>query len=97
MIIFVLDAKKYSESLLTGIIRRENMHLSKAMEAKMEKKIAALKAAYAAKNGAKLRRAAEAVVAHDRKHPFASLCGGIEACETVRLAKRIVEAPALPF
>jgi len=82
MIIFVLDAKKYSESLLTGIIRRENMHLSKAMEAKMEKKIAALKAA---------------VVAHDRKHPFASLCGGIEACETVRLAKRIVEAPALPF
>jgi hypothetical protein len=54
MIIFDLSEKKYSESLLTGFIRRENMHPSKAMEAKMEKKIAALKAAYAAKNGAKL-------------------------------------------
>ena len=63
----------------------------------MEKKINTLTAAYAAKDGAKLRKAAEAVIAHDRKHPFASLCGGIEACETVKLAKRIVEAPALPF
>ena len=63
-----------------------------------EKKINALKAAYAAKDGANLRKAAEALVAYDRKHPFAAICwSGSEGTDTIKLAKRIVEAPALPF
>lgn len=63
----------------------------------MEKKIAALKAAYAAKDAAKVRNAARALVAHDRKHPFAALCQGQEGCDIVKLARRICEAPSLPL
>ena len=61
----------------------------------MEKKITALKNAYAAKDAAKVRRAAQAVVAHDCKHPFAALCAGMEGPEIVNLAKRIVAAPSI--
>ena len=63
----------------------------------MEKKINTLTAAYAAKDGAKLRKAAEALVAYARANPFA-LCGAPGEWDKVTaLAKRIVEAPALPF
>ena len=56
----------------------------------MEKKIAALKAAYQAKDGAKLRKAAKAVVDHDFKHPFAATCLGLEGTSIVNLAMKIV-------
>lgn len=59
----------------------------------MEKKIASLKAAYAAKDGVKLHKAACAVVAYDRAHPFAALCNGFKAAETIALAKKIAELP----
>lgn len=63
----------------------------------MEKKIKALKAAYQAKDGAALHKAACSLVAYDRKHPFAALGHGLTVCETVLLAKQISEAPGLFF
>lgn len=61
----------------------------------MEKKIASLKAAYAARDQVKVRNAARAVVAHSQKHPFAALCQGEVGIDIVRLAKRICAAPSL--
>lgn len=63
----------------------------------MDKKISALKFAYAVKDAERVRRAAAAVIAHNHKHPFATMLVGPAADEIVRLAKRIVEAPVLPF
>lgn len=63
----------------------------------MEKKITALKAAYAARDGVRLRKAAEGVLTHNRKFPFAAMCYGSEGRDIVRLARRITEQAALPF
>jgi hypothetical protein len=62
----------------------------------MDAKIKALRAAYAARDAVKVRNAARALVAYDRKHPMASILGGGRS-EIVALAKKITEAPALPF
>lgn len=70
----------------------------------MEKKIEALKAAYQTKDEAKLRKAAAALVAYDRKHPFAALVAPLgdgddtgTAGRIVALATRIAEAPGTFF
>jgi len=55
----------------------------------MEKKIAALKAAYSKKDRAALVKAAQALLAYDRKHPMAVVVNkGAE--EIVALARKIV-------
>lgn len=60
----------------------------------MDKKIEALKAAYASKDAVKVRNAARALLAHDRKHPFA-ICTNPEAAPIVALAARICAAPSI--
>ena len=56
----------------------------------MEKKIAALKDAYAAKDWHKLVKIARSVVEHDCKHPFCSCLPHI--AEVVKLAQKICDA-----
>ena len=62
----------------------------------MEKKIAALKAAYQARDVVKVRAAARNLVAYDRQHPFASILCDLQTSQIVTLAKRICETPCLP-
>jgi|LakMenEpi03Aug12_release.lakeMendotaPanAssembly.Ray.scaffolds.fasta_scaffold927387_1 hypothetical protein len=57
----------------------------------MEKKITALKTAYRAGNRDALIKAARAVVAYDRKHPFAMLVDS-ERAAIVQLARKIAQA-----
>jgi hypothetical protein len=57
----------------------------------MEKKITALKTAYRAGNRDALIKAARAVVAYDRKHPFAMLVDS-ERAAIVQLARKIATA-----
>lgn len=54
----------------------------------MEKKIAALKEAYRSNDRAKLRKAAQSLVAYSKKHPFAVVVNP-GAQEIVKLAERI--------
>jgi len=63
------------------------------METDMEKKIIALKAAYASKDRAALIKAANALVDYDRKHPFAvTMKPG--HWDILSLAKKIVAVAA---
>ena len=59
------------------------------METEMDKKIEALKNAYASKDSAKLVKAAQSLLAYDRKHPMASVINP-EATAIVNLARKIV-------
>lgn len=57
----------------------------------MEKKIAALKVAYSKQDRAALVKAAQGLIAYDRKHPMAAVINqGAE--EIVALARKIVAA-----
>lgn len=57
----------------------------------MNKKISALRAAYASGNRARLRKAAQSLVAYASRHPFAELLTP-EAPAIVALARKIVAA-----
>lgn len=61
------------------------------METVMEKKIAALKIAYSKQDRAALVKAAQALIAYDRKHPMAVVVNK-GADEIVALARKIVAA-----
>lgn len=62
----------------------------------MEKKIAALKAAYQARDVVKVRTAARNLVAFDTAYPFAFVFCNLETAQIITLAKRICETPCLP-
>jgi len=57
----------------------------------MEKKITSLKTAYQSGNRQALIKAARAVVAYDKKHPFAMLLNS-ERAAIVQLARNIAKA-----
>ena len=57
----------------------------------MEKKVEALKAAYAKNDRAALVKASKALIAHDRKHPFAVTLIP-RGFDILGLARRIVAA-----
>ncbi len=61
------------------------------METVMEKKIATLKIAYSKRDRAAMVKAAQALVAYDRKHPMAVMVNE-GADEIVALARKIVAA-----
>ncbi len=57
----------------------------------MDKKINALRSAVETGNRDKIKKAASALVAYDRQHPFAVVTSGDNAVEIVNVARRYVQ------
>lgn len=58
----------------------------------MEKKIVALKNAYAKNDRVALVKAAKSLVAYSKKHPFALVINPVECAAIVNLANKIIAA-----
>jgi len=57
----------------------------------MDKKIAAIRAAFEAQDAAKLQRAAKAVMAHAKRHPMCAIVPGVSEIEA--LCRKITAVP----